>query len=56
MLEEAVCKYNNRTVETTQVIEELFQMAKEMNAEDLSHINEEVAFYVTLATNETASN
>ncbi|WNS42049.1 type I restriction endonuclease subunit R [Paenibacillus sp. MMS20-IR301] len=59
MLEEAVRKYNNRTIETTQVIEELIQMAKEMNAavkrgEDLGLIKEEVAFYDALSSNETA--
>ncbi|WP_429845136.1 type I restriction endonuclease subunit R [Brevibacillus sp. FIR094] len=59
MLEEAIRKYNNRTIETTQVIEELIQMAKEMNAavkrgEDLGLIKEEVAFYDALASNETA--
>jgi type I restriction enzyme R subunit len=59
MLEEAVRKYNNRTIETTQVIEELIQMAKEMNdavkrGEDLGLIKEEVAFYDALASNETA--
>lgn len=33
MIEEAIInKYNNRTIETTQVIEEIVQMAKEMNA------------------------
>jgi type I restriction enzyme R subunit len=59
MLEEAIRKYNNRTVETTQVIEELLQMAKDVNAavkrgEDLGLIKEEVAFYDALASNESA--
>lgn len=59
MLEEAIRKYNNRTIETTQVIEELIQMAKEMNAavkrgEDLGLIREELAFYDALASNESA--
>lgn len=59
MLEEAVRKYNNRTIETTQVIEELIQMAKDMNeavkrGEDLGLIKEEVAFYDALASNESA--
>lgn len=59
MLDEAIRKYNNRTIETTQVIEELIQMAKEMNAavkrgEDLGLIKEEVAFYDALASNESA--
>ena len=59
MLEEAIRKYNNRTIETTQVIEELIQMAKDVNAavkrgEDLGLIREEVAFYDALASNESA--
>lgn len=59
ILEEAVRKYNNRTIETTQVIEELIQMAKEMNAavkrgEDLGLIKEELAFYDALSSNESA--
>lgn len=59
MLEEAIRKYNNRTIETTQVIEELIQMAKEMNeavkrGEDLGLIKEELAFYDALASNESA--
>ena len=59
MLEEAIRKYNNRTVETTQVIEELLQMAKDVNAavkrgEELVLIKEEVAFYDALASNESA--
>jgi len=59
MLEEAIRKYNNRTIETSQVIEELIQMAKEMNAavnrgEDLGLIKEELAFYDALASNESA--
>jgi type I restriction enzyme R subunit len=59
MLEEAIRKYNNRTIETTQVIEELIQMAKEMNkamkrGEDLGLIREEIAFYDALASNASA--
>ncbi|ARU61685.1 DEAD/DEAH box helicase [Tumebacillus avium] len=59
MLEEAVRKYNNRTVETTQVIEELIQLAKDMNeavkrGEDLGLEREEIAFYDALASNESA--
>lgn len=59
MLEEAIRKYNNRTIETTQVIEELIQMAKEMNeavkrGEDLGLVKEELAFYEALASNESA--
>jgi type I restriction enzyme R subunit len=59
MLEEAIRKYNNRTIETTQVIQELIEMAKEMNAavkrgEELGLVKEEMAFYEALASNESA--
>ncbi|WP_035452478.1 type I restriction endonuclease subunit R [Alicyclobacillus herbarius] len=59
MLEQAIRKYNNRTIETTQVIEELIQMAKEMNeavkrGEDLGLVKEEAAFYEALSANDSA--
>lgn len=59
MLQEAIRKYNNRTIETTQIIQELIEMAKEMNAaakrgEELGLIREEYAFYEALASNESA--
>ncbi len=59
-LAETVRKYNNRAIETAQVIEELIQMAKAFQ-EDLQRESElglnsdEVAFYDALANNESAS-
>ncbi|OUQ85786.1 DEAD/DEAH box helicase [Brevibacillus brevis] len=59
MLEESVRRYNNRTIETTQIIEELIQMAKDMDValkrgENLGLIREELAFYDALASNQSA--
>ncbi|GGJ01792.1 type I restriction endonuclease subunit R [Paenibacillus hunanensis] len=59
MLEEAIRKYNNRTIETSQIIEELIQMAKDINTEvqrgsESGMIAEELAFYDALASNESA--
>jgi type I restriction enzyme R subunit len=59
MLEESIRKYNNRTIETTQIIEELIQMAKDINreverGEELGMIAEELAFYDALASNHSA--
>ena len=58
-LQETLRKYNNRAVETAQVIEELIQMAKEFQAEMLRETElglnpDEVAFYDALANNESA--
>lgn len=52
-------KYNNRAIETAQVIEELIQMAKEfqeaMARDDALGLNpDEIAFYDALAENESA--
>lgn len=52
-------KYNNRGIETAQVIEELIQMAKDFQAEmareaELGLNPDEVAFYDALANNESA--
>ncbi|MDO7907578.1 type I restriction endonuclease subunit R [Paenibacillus sp. JX-17] len=59
MLDESIRKYNNRTIETAQIIEELIQMAKEVNqavkrGEDMGMVAEELAFYDALASNESA--
>ncbi|WP_328802895.1 type I restriction endonuclease subunit R [Saccharibacillus alkalitolerans] len=59
MLEEAIRKYNNRTIETSQIIEELIQMAKDINeevqrGEQSGMVAEELAFYDALASNESA--
>ena len=58
-LQEALRKYNNRAIETSQVIEELIQMAKEFQAEmeresALGLNSDEIAFYDALANNESA--
>jgi type I restriction enzyme R subunit len=59
MLEAAIKKYQNRAIETTQIILELIELAKEMNeahkrGEEMGMIHEEIAFYDALASNETA--
>jgi type I restriction enzyme, R subunit len=55
-LEDAIAKYQNRALTTVQVIEELIDLAQEINAarppEGLSE--EEFAFYQALAENESA--
>jgi type I restriction enzyme R subunit len=58
-LKETLRKYNNRAIETAQVIEELIQMAKEFQKEMLRGallgLNpDEIAFYDALANNESA--
>ena len=59
-LYETLRKYNNRAIETAQVIEELIQMAKEFQDDlkresELGLNSDEVAFYDALANNESAS-
>src|SRR5690625_1404398 len=59
MLEKAVSQYNKRAIETSKVIEELIELAKEMNdsykaGENNGMIQEEVAFYDALASHDTA--
>jgi type I restriction enzyme R subunit len=56
---ETLRKYNNRAIETAQVIEELIEMAKEFQDamkrhEDLGLNEDEIAFYDALANNESA--
>ncbi len=58
-LKETLRKYNNRAIETAQVIEELIQMAKEFQEvlkrdAELGLNPDEVAFYDALANNESA--
>ncbi len=58
-LYETLRKYNNRSIESAQVIEELIQMAKEfqddLNRESKLGLNsDEIAFYDALANNESA--
>jgi type I restriction enzyme, R subunit len=59
LLEQAVRKYQNRAVETAQVIETLIQLAKEMRAaaargEALGLSDDELAFYDALEVNDSA--
>lgn len=59
MLDRAIRKYQNRAVETAQVIEELIQLAKDMRAasargEALNLTEDELAFYDALEVNDSA--
>ena len=59
MLEKAVLKYQNRAIETAQVIEELIDLAREMRearnrGEDLGMNDDEIAFYDALEVNDSA--
>lgn len=59
MLEEAIRKYQNRAIETAQVIEELIGLAKAMRnaqrrGDDLGLTDDEVAFYDALEVNDSA--
>ncbi|HOP08406.1 MAG TPA: type I restriction endonuclease subunit R [candidate division Zixibacteria bacterium] len=59
MLEKAVRAYQNRAIETAQVIEELIKLAKEMKdadrrGENLGLSEDEIAFYDALETNDSA--
>ena len=59
MLEEAIRKYTNRSIDSAQVVKELIEIAKEVReaqkqGEELGLSEEEVAFYDALANNESA--
>ena len=59
MLEDAIRRYQNRSIEAAQVIEELIELAREMRAanergEQLGLSEEETAFYDALETNDSA--
>ncbi|NJD52087.1 MAG: type I restriction endonuclease subunit R [Candidatus Methanoperedens sp.] len=59
MLEKAIKRYQNKSIETAQVIEELIELAKEMRAarlrgEKLNLNEEELAFYDALEVNDSA--
>ncbi|MCY3722118.1 MAG: type I restriction endonuclease subunit R [Candidatus Poribacteria bacterium] len=59
MLEGSIRTYQNRTIETAQVIEELIKIAKEMRqaqdrGEELGLSDEELAFYDALEVNDSA--
>jgi type I restriction enzyme R subunit len=59
LLEQAVRRYQNRAIETAQVIEELIRLAKDMRqaaarGESLGLNEDEVAFYDALEVNDSA--
>jgi type I restriction enzyme R subunit len=59
LLDQAVRKYQNRAIESAQVIEELIQLAKDMRSaaargEELGLSDDELAFYDALETNDSA--
>ena len=59
LLEQSIRKYQNRAIETAQVIEELIELAKQMRAatargEALGLSDDELAFYEALETNDSA--
>jgi type I restriction enzyme R subunit len=59
MLEESLRRYQNRTIETAKIIEELIELAKDMReadrrGEQLGLTQEETAFYDALETNDRA--
>jgi type I restriction enzyme R subunit len=59
MLEEAIRKYQNRSIETARVIQELIDLAKDMReanarGEKLGLSDEELAFYDALEVNDSA--
>jgi len=59
MLEQAIRRYQNRAIETAQVIEELIALAKDMNkanarGEALGLSEDELAFYDALEANDSA--
>lgn len=59
MLDEPIRKYQNRAIETAQIIEELIRLAKDMReaqrrGESLNMTDDEVAFYDALEVNDSA--
>jgi type I restriction enzyme, R subunit len=59
MLEETIKRYQNRSLETAQVINELIELAKQLKAahqrgEDLGLTEDELAFYDALEVNDSA--
>ena len=59
LLENAIQRYQNRAIETAQVIEELIELARQMRAadrrgEDLGLSEDELAFYDALEVNDSA--
>ena len=58
MLGNSINKYNSRSIETSKVIEELIQLAKDIKQEqqrgkELGLNSDEIAFYDALASHET---
>ena len=59
MLEKSIRKYQNRAIETAQIIEEMIQLAKDIReadkrGEELGLTTDEVAFYDALEVNDSA--
>ncbi len=59
MLEQTIRRYQNRAIEAAQVIEELIQLARDINAagqrgEELGLSDDELAFYDALGVNDSA--
>ena len=59
LLEKSILKYQNRAIETAQIIEELIKLAKDMNeakarGEQLNLTEDEEAFYDALSVNDSA--
>jgi len=59
MLEECIRKYQNRAIETAQILQELIDLAKQMReadkrGEELGFTTEELAFYDALEVNDSA--
>ena len=59
MLEKAIRRYQNRSIETAQVIAKLIELAKEMReahkrGENLGLTDDELAFYDALEVNDSA--
>ena len=59
MLEKSILRYQNRAIETAQVIEELIALAKELReadarGEELGLTEDEIAFYDALEVNDSA--
>lgn len=59
MLEEAIKRYHNKTIESAQVIEELIKLAREIResnkrGDELGLTDDELAFYDALETNDSA--
>ncbi len=59
MLEKTIKRYQNKSIETAQIIEELIELAKEMRearhrGDELNLNEEELAFYDALEVNDSA--